>query len=104
MGKAGNDLVNVASDFRTNHILYGDKTGGGHLWPGKSGKSVFPEAWDADTVMHNVSDIVTDPNIAWQKGRVIKGVQRYEVIGVRDGVKVKVITDGKDIITAFPID
>ncbi|MDW7661856.1 MAG: EndoU domain-containing protein [Bacillota bacterium] len=102
--KGSDELVNVASDFRKNHILYGDKTGGGHLWPGAADKSVFPKSWDADTVMHNISDIATDPNIAWQKNRVVNGVQRYEVIGVRDGVKVKVITDEKDIITAFPID
>ena len=53
--------------------------------------------------MNIVSDIVTDPSLNWTKGRVVNGVQRYEVIGARNGVKVKVITDGKDIITAYPI-
>jgi hypothetical protein len=38
-----------------------------------------------------------------EEGRVVKSVQRYEVIGIRDGIKIKVITDGKDIINAFPI-
>jgi hypothetical protein len=73
------------------------------LWPGKSGKSVFPESWDANKVMHNVSDIATEPEIIWKKGRVINSIQRYEVVGIRDGIKIKVITDGIDIITAFPI-
>ncbi len=53
--------------------------------------------------MHEVSDIVTAPGLDWTKGRMIKGVQRYEVTGIRDGIKIKVITDGTDIITAFPI-
>ncbi|GCD81259.1 hypothetical protein PTHTG4_03210 [Parageobacillus thermoglucosidasius] len=53
--------------------------------------------------MHNVSDIATDSTLKWKRGRVVKGVQRYEVIGIRDGIKIKVITNGKDIITAFPI-
>ncbi|MCK4261373.1 MAG: EndoU domain-containing protein [Halanaerobiales bacterium] len=96
------EFVNLASLKRTKHILYGDKTGGGHLWPGKPGKSVFPKSWSAEKTMHNISDIVTDPKVFWKKGRVIKGVQRYEAIAIRDGVKIKVITDGKDIITAFP--
>jgi len=28
---------------------------------------------------------------------------RFDAYGIRDGIKIKVITDGKDIITAFPI-
>ncbi|MFD1463384.1 polymorphic toxin-type HINT domain-containing protein [Paenibacillus farraposensis] len=98
-----NSNCNLASPKRTNHILNGDKSGGGHMWPGAPGKSVFPKSWDADKIMNNVSDIVTDPSLNWAKGKVVNGVQRYEVIGVRDGIKVKVITDGKDIITAYPI-
>jgi len=53
--------------------------------------------------MNEVSDIVTDPNLKWEKNRAVKGVQRYEVTGTREGVKIKVVTDGKDIITAFPV-
>lgn len=30
----GSDDVNLASPDRTNHILNGNATGGGHLWPG----------------------------------------------------------------------
>lgn len=31
--------VNLASEARTEHILSGDATGGGHLWPGLPGKT-----------------------------------------------------------------
>lgn len=103
VGKAGDEFVNLASPKKTQHLLYGDETGGGHLWPGKPGKSIFPEKWSADKVMHEISDIVTDPSLTWQKNRVIKGVQRYDVTGTRDGISIKVITDGKDVITAFPV-
>jgi hypothetical protein len=59
----------------------------------------------ADKVMHEVSDIATDPNLTWTPGRMENGKQRYEVIGVRDGVKIKVIDEptGEGIITACPI-
>jgi len=30
-------------------------------------------------------------------------IQRYDVTGVGDGVTIRVITDGKDIITAYPM-
>ncbi|WP_342591530.1 MULTISPECIES: EndoU domain-containing protein [Clostridium] len=102
-GAIKSKYVNLASEGRTKHILFGDKTGGGHIWPGAPGKTAFPKGWSADKIMHEVSDIVTDPTLKRTENRVIKGIQRYEVIGVRDGVKIKTITDGKDIITAYPI-
>ncbi|MHB8984074.1 MAG: hypothetical protein ACYC4E_01815, partial [Carboxydocellales bacterium] len=97
-------LVNLASPKRTQHILYGDKTGGGHLWPGNPGKSTFLQSWDADTTMHYVSDIATDPTLKWESDRVVKGIQRYNVIGERQGINVQVVVepDGEGIITAFP--
>ncbi|MEG3314050.1 EndoU domain-containing protein [Streptococcus parasuis] len=84
-------------------MLYGDKTGGGHLHPGQPGKSTFQSSWGPDQVMHNVSDVATDPKIEWKPGRVVKGIQRYEVTGIRDGVEIFVVTDGSDIIAAYPI-
>jgi hypothetical protein len=37
--EAGPAYVNLASPSRTTHILTGDATGGGHMWPGMAGKS-----------------------------------------------------------------
>ena len=37
------ELVNLASPQRTTHILTGDATGGGHLFPGAPGKIAFPQ-------------------------------------------------------------
>ena len=63
--KTGDELVNLASSQRTAHILTGDATGGGHLFPGAPGKTAFPQGWSGDQVMHHVSDIATDPALKW---------------------------------------
>lgn len=63
--------------------------------------------------MHEVSDIVTDPKYDWiqQTGKkgathTKKGIPvKYEIIGERDGTKVRVIVqpEGEGIITAHSI-
>lgn len=58
---AEDEYVNLASEARTTHILQRDGTGGGHLWPGAPGKTPFPEGWSAARVMHEISDVATDP-------------------------------------------
>lgn len=96
--KAGDDAVNLASGARTTHILRGDRTGGGHHWPGRPGKTPFPRDWDADRVMHEISDIATDPaaSVVGRQG------SRTVLEGTRGGVRIRVVTDGRDIITGYP--
>jgi len=48
-----------------------------------------PQNWDGTKLMNNVSDLVTDPSLEWNKNKIIRGVQRFEVIGVRDRVRIK---------------
>lgn len=98
----GSDDVNLASPDRTNHILNGDATGGGHLWPGGPGKSVFPADWSASQIMNTVSDIATDPTIpetVQSNGRIVKD-------GTSNGVNIRVVIEppskGGGIVTAFP--
>ncbi len=104
------DSVNLASEARTKHILFGEgPSSGGHLWPGNSGKSAFPASWSSDKIMHNISDIVTDPNIQWtsQTGKIGSAFAnvRYRAEGIREGVNIRVIVEpnGEGIITAHPI-
>ncbi|MDN7799811.1 EndoU domain-containing protein [Burkholderia vietnamiensis] len=94
--------VNLASPDRTNHILNGDATGGGHLWPGAPGKSAFPQSWSPSQIMNDVSDIATDPAIpetVQSNGRIVKD-------GTRDGINIRVVIEpaskGGGIVTAFP--
>ena len=98
-----NEYVNLASAQRTQHILYGDKTGGGHMYPAQSGKSEFPASWSGNKIMNELSEIVTNPLNKWEPTRSFKGVQRYKIEAQSSGINIRVITDGKDIISGFPI-
>jgi hypothetical protein len=86
------------------HILEGDGPGkgGGHRpGTGKPGKSEFPPGWSDGKILGEVSDIATDPAIAWTRpdGRgYITGTKTV------DGVNVKVVVDTVNgrIVTGFP--
>ena len=100
--KSGDNFVNLASPQKTKHILDGDATGGGHLYPGLPGKSPFPQGWSRDRVMHEISDVATDPASVVGPGRGGRSV----VTGTRDGVDITVILEnqkkGGGIVTGFP--
>ena len=115
---AFNSYINLASRQRTIHILAGDATGGGHSWFGSlrsfangvtGKKSMFPANWSGEKIMHAVSDVAVNNPWVQVSGRA--GAQftksgapvRYAVQGYYEGVRIKVITTAKDIITAFPI-
>ncbi len=93
--------LNLATEARTEHILQGDATGGGHLWPGAAGKSAFPESWSSTRIMNTISDIATDP-AAWQNAVTQGG--RTVLTGSVDGVDVRVVVDTQtgEIITGYP--
>ncbi len=110
---AEKDLVNLASPQRTTHILAGEGPGrGGHLWPAQSGKTPFPSSWSPDKIMHEVSDIATDPALNWvqQSGKPgslftnAGNPARFVVFGERSGIEIKVVLEpaGEGIITAHP--
>jgi hypothetical protein len=96
--KTADDLVDLSSPARRRHILDGDATGGGHRWPGASGKTPFPKGWSDDVVMHEVADIATDPALKWKWTKGAEGSSftkagdpsRVTVHGVRRGVCNKV--------------
>jgi RHS repeat-associated protein len=98
--------VDLASPARRRHILYGDASGGGHR-PGLGlpGKTEFPKGWSDDKIMHEISDVATDPAVPWvkQKGK-IKKPPRYSAEGDREGVRVKVVLEpeGEGIVTGHP--
>lgn len=98
----GKEYVDILCPDARQHILYGDKPGsGGHMWPGQPGKTVFPQAWSADKIVHEVGDIATSPGTKWYAQTGTGGIYTYEV---RDGVRMRVVyqpATGK-VITAFP--
>ena len=91
--------VNLASERRTTHILDGDATGGGHMWPDKPGKTPFPSDWRGDKIMDAISNVVTSPTSV--VGSTHGG--RTAIFGVYDDVVIKVVTDWRDIVTAHPV-
>jgi filamentous hemagglutinin len=90
-----------------------DQSGGGHLWPGKPGKSAFPEDWSEEKIMHEISDIATDPTLVWKQQTGAPGAEftnagkpvRFKVEGIRDGQKIRVVIEprGEGIISGFPV-
>ncbi|MBF0232657.1 MAG: EndoU domain-containing protein, partial [Desulfamplus sp.] len=112
--KSADDFVNLASSQRTKHILTGDATGGGHkfgLTRLFNGKTKFPALWSDKKIMNAVSEVATNPNSQWIQKTGPAGAQfthsgqhvKYAVEGVYEGTKIRVIVQGSDIITAFPI-
>lgn len=98
--------VDLASPKRRGHILYGDGTGGGHLWPGSVKHTPFPKDWDGDRIMHEISDIATDPKIKWTQQKPPKGVRFVAIRPASDGstyVKVVMEPVGEGIITGYPV-
>jgi hypothetical protein len=101
-GAGESDLVNLASEERTAHILTGDESGGGHMLPGLPGKTAFPEDWSGPQIMNAVSDVATDPasqSIVQSNGRIL-------ITGTSNGVQINVVLEpaskGGGIVTAFP--
>ena len=113
-GKPSNpDYTNLASPQRTTHILDGNGPGsGGHRWPGAPGKTPFPRDWSDARIMHEVSDIATDPAARWTQQTGPAGASttnsgvpvKFASEATRDGVPIRVITQpgGSGIITGFP--
>jgi len=98
-------LPSLIDADRAAHILTGDGPGkGGHLWPGQPGKSAFPQSWDADRVLGEISDVATDP----QSARSTQPDGRVRVRGTRAGVDILVIVEppsrGGRIVTGYPIN
>lgn len=117
---------NLATDKRTNHILYGPlddiqykerpKIIKGHLYPGISGKNAFPKEWTAQKIMKVTSQIVVNSSTNWKPtiptdATLEKVRKQREHIRTRwkakftvDEVEVNVIIEpsGEGIITSHP--
>jgi hypothetical protein len=104
--------VDLLSPKAKRHILYGDgPNSGGHLWPGQPGKGPFPKSWDTDKIVHEVSDIITDPKSKWyaqtgKGGLFTKSGKpaRWVSWEVRDGVRIRTVYEPGigEVVTAFP--
>jgi filamentous hemagglutinin len=96
-------LPSIVTPDKATHILVGDQTGGGHLWPGLPGKSPFPKEWSAEQVLGAISDVATDPN----SNRTPQSNGRIQVRGTRNGIDILVIVEPPNvrngqIVTGYP--
>lgn len=86
------------------HILWGDtRGGGGHLWPGKPGKTPFPKDWSAGKILDTIGEIAADKSV---REHIQKGDGRIVKEAVVEGVNVKVILEppskGGGVVTGHP--
>ncbi|MFF3367199.1 EndoU domain-containing protein [Streptomyces misionensis] len=108
-GGVGRELIDGDAQY---HIITGNRTGGGHKWPGRPGKSVFPADWSTDKILDGVAEVATNPSSKWEWVKGAPGStltrrgapSRVAITGVYDGVDVKVIYEPASdrIITGYP--
>jgi hypothetical protein len=97
--------VNLASPERTTHILDGKVlpnnhfSGGHRSGTGFPGKTEFPGSWTDAKVMHEISDVATDPRSISRPGA---GPNDVFVNGSRDGVDIEVLLRRGNIWTGYP--
>ena len=83
------------------HMLHGDRRGGGHLYgTGKACKSEFPADWDAGEVIAQVKNIAANDNLDWELQENGYHVAEQTVEGTR--VRVVLDRDRTGIVTAYP--
>jgi EndoU nuclease-like protein len=104
-GVAAEDAVDLTTPAARRHILEGEArpngtfAGGHRPGTGFPGKSEFPSGWSDDRIIHEISDVATDPaSTAVQQG------SRTIVTGKRGGVTIRVVIDNNTgrIVTGYP--
>lgn len=90
------------SEKRKTHLLYGDATGGGHLYGmNKLCASEFPAAWRAEQVVERVLTHAND-NLDWKQQK-----NGNYVAEVTDGpLRIRIVIDSRrqEIVTAYPVN
>lgn len=91
----------ILSDYAIEHILYGNKSGGGHLsGVGKPCKSEFPKDWDDKEIIEVVEKIAANDNLPWDR----QDNGYYVTEKMEDGIRVRVVIgrEKQKVITAYP--
>ena len=93
----------ILTEERVQHILYGDATGGGHIYgAGKPCKSEFPKDWPVTTIVMAIMRTAANDNLDWRQ----EDNGYYTAEKVWEDVKMRVVLDSnkQEIITAYPIN
>ncbi len=103
MATAANDNAPRITEQRSQHILYGDQRGGGHLYGvSKPCKSEFPPEWTPDDIIATVQSLAANDNVKWSQAD--NGYYTSEQMA--GGVKIRIVLDRErdDVITAYPVN
>ncbi|NDE91169.1 MAG: hypothetical protein EB059_08570 [Alphaproteobacteria bacterium] len=110
--KAGFQLTHAVSnavqefkltDQRRIHILFGDKTGGGHKYgTGSPGKTEFPESWDDEKIITVTKRIANDNQLPMRPS----GRRYWLRMGEEEDLQIRVVLDRErgEIVTSYPVD
>lgn len=94
-------LQPALTESAEQHLLYGDKRGGGHMHGvGKACKSEFPADWDENEIISHVKAVAANDNLNWEQQNNGYHVAEQMVQDVR--VKVVLNQDRTRIVTAYP--
>lgn len=101
-----------------DHVLHGQVEDGywkgGHLHPGISNKSPFPDSWGPDKIIAETYDLVSDPTLEWRRLNDVAHPEdlvhkrgsfvTFRVEGWRDGIflRVDVKPAGPGVWTSYP--
>ncbi len=95
--------ASAISPQRRVHILYGDKTGGGHMHGvGKPCKSEFPANWNEDTIINTIERIAANDNLGWKRQRNGYYVAEQNIENLR--IRVVKGRQAEKVITAYPVN
>ena len=98
------EYVDLTDAQGKTHILDGEVrpdgsySGGHRPGTGYPGKSEFPKGWSDERILHEISDVATDPAAV----RTLQGPNTQIVTGTRGGVEIKVVVRNGRIVTGYP--
>jgi len=107
------DLDDISLKCLKQLILHEDETGDRYFVSSKLGKILLPRDWSGEKIIHEISDILTAPDVQWyvQTGHGKKYMKsgvpaRWVAYAVRAGERIKLVCEPAtwDVVTAHPYD
>lgn len=93
----------VVTAMRRNHILHGDRSGGGHLYgTGKPCKSEFPANWNAQKIIGTVEQAAANDNIPWK--RQDNGYYVADIMSENLRIRIVLNQTRDEVVTAYPVN
>lgn len=93
----------VVTAARRTHILYGDRSGGGHLYGvGKPCKSEFPAHWNAQKIISTVEQAAANDNIPWRQQD--NGYYAADIMSENLRIRIVLNENQDEVITAYPVN